>query len=128
MIVQKELDEPQVVDIVNSLLGDLTGDISALQADVVAIQLEQGVQNDTLDDHELRIDALEATNPEALRGMTDVDFGTLPNPAKDQYTVKYDNTSDTFLLLPDNSGMPEAPVDGLKYARKDEDWEEVKDY
>jgi hypothetical protein len=84
------------------------------------------VQNE-LDDHELRIDALEATNPEALRGLSDVNFGTLPNPGKDQYTVKYDNTSDTFMLLPDNSGINEAPIDNLKYARKNEDWVEVKD-
>lgn len=32
------------------------------------------------------------------------------------------------MLLPDNSGLPDAPVDGLKYAWKDETWVEVKDY
>lgn len=52
MIVQKELNEPEVVDIVNALLGDLTGDVSDLQADMAAVQLEQGVQNLELQDHE----------------------------------------------------------------------------
>lgn len=31
------------------------------------------------------------------------------------------------MLLPDNSGINEAPIDNLKYARKNEDWVEVKD-
>lgn len=67
----------------------------------------------TLQNHETRIEALESSNPEALRSLTDTNFGVLPDNAKDQYTVKYDYTSDKFMLLPDNSGLPDAPVDGL---------------
>jgi hypothetical protein len=59
-----------------------------------------------------------------LRGLTDVNFGTLPDIGKDQYTVKYDYLSNEFMLLPDNSGLPDAPIDGLKYVREDSLWVE----
>lgn len=75
-----------------------------------------------ISDHETRITDLEAQNPEALRSLTDVNFGTLPDNGKDQYTVKYDFASDNFMLLPDNSGLPDAPIDGKAYTRKDESW------
>ena len=97
--------------------------IDAIDNRVQNLEQQQQDVSSTLENHETRIEALESSNPEQLRGLTDTNFGTLPNPAKDQYTVKYDNTSDKFLLLPDNSGMPEAPIDGLLYSRKDEAWE-----
>lgn len=80
MIVQKEIDREEVTEIANELIAGLNADIGSLQLEVL--------------DHEGWIDALEADNPEALWGLTDTNFGSLPDIGKDQYTVKYDFTSD----------------------------------
>ncbi len=42
---------------------------------------------------------------------------------QDGYVVSFDYVSDKFVVRPDNSGLPEAPIDGLSYVRKDEAWE-----
>ncbi len=42
---------------------------------------------------------------------------------QDGYVVGFDYVSDKFIVRPDNSGLPEAPIDGIAYNRKDEAWE-----
>lgn len=96
--------------------------IDNINTDLGLIAIEQTTQNNTLSNHETRIGNLETSNPEQLRGLTDTNFGLLPDINKNQYTVKYDYTSDKFMLLPDNSGIIDAPIDGLSYVWKDEDW------
>lgn len=102
-------------------------EISALGTDITNLEISQATQDLELLSHENRITALETSNPESLRGLTDTNFGTLPNAGKDGYVVKYDFLSDKFLLNPDNSGLPDAPIDGLPYVRKDETWVDVSD-
>lgn len=99
-----------------------TSEIAALGTDITNLELSQADQDLIIADHETRIANLELENPEALRNLTDVNFGALPDIGKDQYTVKYDFASDAFMLLPDNSGLPDAPIDGKAYTRKDEAW------
>ena len=72
-------------------------------------------------DHETRIDDLEATNPEALRGLSDVLFPTLDVTQNDKI-IAYDSTSDKFILRSDNSGLPDADIDGTPYLREDGTW------
>lgn len=74
-----------------------------------------------MNSHETRIDALEAENPEALRGLTDTDFGTL-DITKDQRVVSYDFTTDKFILKLDSSGISDAPNDGSNYVRRNGLW------
>lgn len=95
-------------------LGSTT-ELTTITNNITNLQTEQVDQNLIIVDHESRITNLEAENPEALRGLTDTNFGTLPDSGKDQYTVKYDYASDKFMLLQDNSGLPDAPIDGQAY-------------
>lgn len=108
------------IDELKNLIGESNGTI---QTQIDQILIEQTQQNNELIDHETRISQLESENPEQLRGLTDTKFGVLPDSGKDQYTVKYDYTSDKFMLLPDNSGINDAPINGQQYIRIDEGWQ-----
>ncbi len=57
-----------------------------------------------------------------LRALDDTSMPTLGS-GQDGYVVSFDYVSDKFVVRPDNSGLPEAPIDGLSYVRKDEAWE-----
>lgn len=107
MIVQKEIDEPKVRDLINEQLGSIEATTAQLTIQV--------------NSHETRIDALEAENPEALRGLTDTNFGTL-DITKDQRVVSYDFTTDKFILKLDSSGIGDAPNDGSNYVRRNGLW------
>lgn len=93
MIVQKEIGEAEVVEIANEILGGISGYISNINLELA--------------DHELRIDALESTNPEALRSLTDVQMSL--GPLEDQKIVYYNATSDKFELKTDAAGISDAP-------------------
>lgn len=104
MIVQKEIDEPRVRDLISEQLGSIEATTAQLTIQV--------------NSHETRIDALEAENPEALRGLTDTNFGTL-DITKDQRVVSYDFTTDKFILKLD---IGDAPNDGSNYVRRNGLW------
>lgn len=59
MIVQREIDEQQVVDIVNNLIPDLSGDISDLQADVLALEISQLSQDTSINQNTANITTLQ---------------------------------------------------------------------
>lgn len=63
-------------------LGSTT-ELTTITNNITNLQTEQVDQNLIIVDHESRITNLEAENPEALRGLTDTNFGTLPDSGKD---------------------------------------------
>lgn len=100
------------IDYIEQLIEDLGIDV--IQQDITDLQT-------IATDHETRIDDLEATNPEALRGLSDVLFPTL-GPTQNDKIIAYDSTSDKFILRSDNSGLPDADIDGTPYLREDGTW------
>ena len=59
MIVQKEIDEQQVVDIVNNLIPDLSGDIAQIESDILSLQVSQGIQDGLIDQNTNDINTIE---------------------------------------------------------------------
>lgn len=66
-----------------SIITKENNDLNA--EELAALQSQVDAQGIVLTDHEVRIDDLEATNPESLRGLADVAMPALT----DGFIVKY---------------------------------------
>jgi hypothetical protein len=88
------LERDEVVEIANEILAGLSPEITQIQ--------------NTLGTHETRLDALESSNPEALRSLTDVNLGTLDSGANGK-VLFYEHATDSFRLKIDEGGIPDVP-------------------